>query len=192
MCCNQDVTEYESPLQISQKVLTPSQKNEKTKTNKLIKGFGIVVFVFAIGITFYTVKENYDGNNVTQSISVEKDKPKIIEKQKKEVKKQIEKKPQKKEEQKLELRKMLKNHPDFKDYYITLNELDVILKKISTKWPNGEWTKQIVLDNHKRIRVYCTHPLEFDGTYITEMTEGQLGSLYENTDPNLNLDKMPF
>ena len=93
---------------------------------------------------------------------------------------------------KLELRKMLKNHPDFKDYYITLNELDVILKKISTKWPNGEWTKQIVLDNHKRIRVYCTHPLEFDGTYITEMTEGQLGSLYENTDPNLNLDKMPF
>ena len=73
---------------------------EKTKTNKLIKGFGIVVFVFAIGITFYTVKENYDGNNVTQSISVEKDKPKIIEKQKKEVKKQIEKKPQKKEEQK--------------------------------------------------------------------------------------------
>ncbi len=59
---------------------------------------------------------------------------------------------------KLELRKMLKNHPDFKDYYITLNELDVILKKISTKWPNGEWTKQIVLDNHKRIRVIVLIP----------------------------------
>ena len=93
---------------------------------------------------------------------------------------------------KLELRKMLKNHPDFKGYYITLNELDVILKKISTKWPNGEWTKQIVLDNHKRIRVYCTHPLEFNGRYITEMTEGELGKLYENEDPNINLDKMPF
>ena len=52
---------------------------EKTKTNKLIKGFGIVVFVCAIGITFYTIKENYDGNNITQSISVEKDKPKKIE-----------------------------------------------------------------------------------------------------------------
>ena len=73
---------------------------EKTKTNKLIKGFGIVVFVCAIGITFYTIKENYDGNNIAQSISVEKDKPKKIEKQKKEVKKKIEKKPQKKEEQK--------------------------------------------------------------------------------------------
>ena len=73
---------------------------EKTKTNKLIKGFGVVVFACAIGITFYTIKENYDGNNITQSISVEKDKPKKIEKQKKEVKKKIEKKQQQKEEQK--------------------------------------------------------------------------------------------
>ena len=73
---------------------------EKTKTNKLIKGFGIVVFVCAIGITFYTIKENYDGDNITKSISVEKDKPKKIEKQKQEGKKKIEKKSQKKEEQK--------------------------------------------------------------------------------------------
>ena len=72
---------------------------EKTKTNKLIKVFGIVVFVCAIGITFYTIKENFDRKNITQSIPVEKDKPKI-EKQKQEVEKKIEKKPQKKEEQK--------------------------------------------------------------------------------------------
>ena len=73
---------------------------EKTKTNKLIKVFGIVVFVCAIGITFYTIKENYDGKNITQSIPTEKDKPKKVEKQKQEVKKKIEKKPEKKEEQK--------------------------------------------------------------------------------------------
>ena len=72
---------------------------EKTKTNKLIKGFGVVVFICAIGITFFTLKENYDGSNVTQSVQVEKEKPKKIEKQK-EVKKKIEKKPPKKEEQK--------------------------------------------------------------------------------------------
>ncbi len=72
---------------------------EKTKTNKLIKGFGIVVIVCAIGITFYTVKENYDGNNITKSIPVEKDNPKKIEKQK-EVEKKVEKKPQIKEQQK--------------------------------------------------------------------------------------------
>ena len=72
---------------------------EKTKTNKLIKGFGVVVFVCAIGITFFTLKENYDGSDVTQSVSVVKEKPKKLEKQK-EVKKKTEKKLQKKEEQK--------------------------------------------------------------------------------------------
>ncbi len=72
---------------------------EKTKTNKLIKGFGVVVFICAVGITFFTLKENYGGKDVTQSVQVEKEKPKKIEKQK-EVKKKIEKKPQKKEEKK--------------------------------------------------------------------------------------------
>ncbi len=72
---------------------------EKTKTNKLVKGFGVVVFVCAIGITFFTLKERYDGIDVTQSVQVEKEKSKKIEKQK-EVKKKIEKKPPKKEEQK--------------------------------------------------------------------------------------------
>ena len=72
---------------------------EKTKTNKLIKSFGVVVFVCAIGIIFFTFKENFYQNNTTQSVQAEKDKPKKIEKQKKEVKKKIEKKQLKKEEQ---------------------------------------------------------------------------------------------
>ena len=71
---------------------------EKTKTNKLIKGFGIVVFLFAMGIVFFTLKENFNEKNVNQLVEVEKDKTKKIEKQK-EVKKKIEK-PQKKEQQK--------------------------------------------------------------------------------------------
>ena len=53
----------------------------------------------AIGIVFFTLKENFNANNVTQLIQDEKDKPKKIEKQK-EVKKQPEKKPQKKIEEK--------------------------------------------------------------------------------------------
>ena len=72
---------------------------EKTKTNKLIKGFGIVVFVCAIGIIFFTLKENFYENNTTQLVQVEKDKPKKIEKQK-QVKKQPETKPQKRIEEK--------------------------------------------------------------------------------------------
>ena len=63
---------------------------EKTKTNKLIKGFGVVVFICAIGIIFFTFKENFYQNNTTQSVQAEKDKAKKIEKQK-EVKKKEEK-----------------------------------------------------------------------------------------------------
>ena len=37
---------------------------EKTKTNKLIKGFGIVVFVCAIGIVFFHIKENFNEKNI--------------------------------------------------------------------------------------------------------------------------------
>ena len=85
----------------------------------------------------------------------------------------------------LNLRRVLKKSEEFKDIYFSLNEIEIALKKISTKWPNGEWTKQIVLSGGKRIRVYCTHPIEIEGTYITEMSEGELGQLYEE-------DKVPF
>ena len=72
---------------------------EKTKTNKLIKGFGIVVFVCAIGIIFFTLKETFDENNITQTVQIERDKSKKIEEQKK-VKKEVEKKSQKKVDEK--------------------------------------------------------------------------------------------
>ena len=76
-----------------------TSKVEETKTNKLVKGFGLVVFIFAIGIIFFTLKENFDSNN-TQLVQAEKDKPKKIEKQKEVKKKVIEKKPEKKIEEK--------------------------------------------------------------------------------------------
>ena len=72
---------------------------EKTKTNKLVKGFGVVVIVCATGIVFFTFKENFYQNNETQLVKTEKDKPQKIEKQK-EVKKKIEKKPKIQKEQK--------------------------------------------------------------------------------------------
>jgi len=90
---------------------------------------------------------------------------------------------------KLQLRKMLSQVDDFKDIYFNLNEIDNVLKKVSTKWPNGEWTKQIVLSNGKRVRVYCTHPIKVNGQFLTEMTEGELGKLYENTDFNWVFDR---
>ena len=71
---------------------------------------------------------------------------------------------------KLDIRRILKKSEEFESIYISLNEIEMALKKISTKWPNGEWTKQIILSDGKRIRVYCTHPIKINETYITEMT----------------------
>ena len=48
----------------------------------MVKGFGIVVFVCAIGIVFFTVKENFDKTNKIQLVQIDKDKSKKIEKQK--------------------------------------------------------------------------------------------------------------
>tara|TARA_B100000886_G_scaffold184357_1_gene126502 strand:- start:1088 stop:2614 length:1527 start_codon:yes stop_codon:yes gene_type:complete len=75
-------------------------KVEETKTNKLVKGFGALVLIFAIGIIFFTLKENYDLNDKTKLVEIKKEKPKQIEKQK-EVKKEPEKKPEKKVPEKL-------------------------------------------------------------------------------------------
>ena len=72
---------------------------EKSKANQLVKGFGIVVFICAIGIIFFSLKESYYENDKPKLVQIEKEKPKKIEKQK-EVKKEAEKKPQKKIEQK--------------------------------------------------------------------------------------------
>jgi len=86
---------------------------------------------------------------------------------------------------KLDIRRVLKKSEEFKDIFFNLTEIEIALKRVSTKWPNGEWTKQIVFSDGKRKRVYCTHPIEIDGTYITEMSEGELGKLYEK-------DEVPF
>ena len=54
-----------------------TSKVEEKKTNKLIKVFGIAVFVCAIGIIFFTVKENFEFNK-SQLVQIEKEKPKKI------------------------------------------------------------------------------------------------------------------
>ena len=74
-----------------------TSKVEVSKANKLVKGFGVVIFVCAIGIVFFTLKENYNSDNKDQLVQVEKEKSKRIEKQK-EVKKKSEKKIEKKAE----------------------------------------------------------------------------------------------
>ena len=76
-----------------------TSKVEESKTNKLVKSFGIAVFICALGVIFFTLKENYNQNDKTNLVQIEKEKQKKNEKQK-EVKKEPEKKPQKKIEEK--------------------------------------------------------------------------------------------
>jgi len=38
-------------------------------------------------------------------------------------------------------------------------------------------------------REYYTHPIKVNGQFLTEMTEGELGKLYENTDFNWVFDR---
>jgi len=90
---------------------------------------------------------------------------------------------------KLDLNKILKLSKDFKGVYFTLNTIESFLKSKNTKWENGEDTKQVVLSDGKRKRCYCMHPKEVldpNGNvterYITELTEGELGKLYEEKD----------
>ena len=70
-------------------------KVEETKTNKLVKSFGIVVIICSIGIIFFTLKENFVTDNKVQTVKIEKEKSKKIEKEK-EIKKKVEKKTSKK------------------------------------------------------------------------------------------------
>ena len=62
------------------------------------------------------------------------------------------------------------------------------ISNISIFNPSSKQADKVAInisEEGKRIRVYCTHPIQVEGTYITEMSEGELGQLYEG-------EKVPF
>ncbi len=76
-----------------------TSKVEVSKANRLVKGFGIVIFVCAVGIVFFTLKENYNQSDLNQLVKIDQESKKKTEIQK-EVKKEAKKKPEKKAEEK--------------------------------------------------------------------------------------------
>ena len=70
-------------------------KVEVSRANKLVKGFGAVIFICAIGVIFFTLKENFDPSDKPQVVEIEKEKSKKIDKPK-----EAKKIPQKKVEEK--------------------------------------------------------------------------------------------
>ena len=76
-----------------------TSKVEVSKANRLVKGFGIVIFVCAVGIVFFTLKENYNQSDLNQLVKIDQESKKKTEIQK-EVKKEAKKKAEKKAEEK--------------------------------------------------------------------------------------------
>jgi hypothetical protein len=80
-----------------------------------------------------------------------------------------------------DLFKALNKHPDYNKVFKSVSILTKYIKSKSTKWGNGEYTRQIIKPDGKKKRVYQTHPYEHDGKYLVDMTEGELGKLYTGT-----------
>ena len=142
---------------------------EKTKTNKLIKGFGIIVFICAIGITFLTLKENYDGNYVNKSVKVEKDKPKKIEKQK-EVKKKIEKKPQIKTEKQVKKPEAKKEKSPSQVTELVLPNLNIKTETVLSLFEDVEYDLKTVRYQKRVKPIYFTQfPKDLDEIKDTKL-----------------------
>ncbi len=142
---------------------------EKTKTNKLVKGFGIVLFVCAIGIGFFTLKENYDGNNITESFKVEKDKTKKIEKQK-EVKKKIEKKPQKKVQKEIKKPEQKKEKSPSQVTELVLPNLNIKTETVLSLFEDVEYDLKTVRYQKKVKPIYFTQfPKDLDEIKDTKL-----------------------
>ena len=103
-------------------------KVEETKTNKLVKGFGAVIFICAIGIIFFTIKENYNQSDKPKLVQVEKNKLKKDEKQK-QVKNKTKEKPQKK----LEVKKNIEPKPETKKEKSPSQVTELVLPNLNIK-----------------------------------------------------------
>ncbi|WP_440634294.1 primase-helicase family protein [Candidatus Pelagibacter sp. HIMB1746] len=73
----------------------------------------------------------------------------------------------------------LKKHQDFKNLYFNLESVESYLKDNCCKWPNGKLTVQLRCANGSRPRVYLMEHREHEGKLITDMTDRELGILYE-------------
>lgn len=62
--------------------------------------------------------------------------------------------------------------------YWGLSELTDYIKRRAIPWKNGKLTRQIKT-SQGYIRVYQTHPFTFNDKELQDLSEGELGSLFE-------------
>ena len=73
---------------------------------------------------------------------------------------------------------ILKKHPEFKDIFFRLSDVEQFLKEHSSVWPNGKRTMQIRCCDGSRPRVFLIENLEIENKEISSMTDTQLGNIY--------------
>ena len=78
----------------------------------------------------------------------------------------------------LDLKRILKRSEEFKEIFFQINDITSFLKSKNTKWANGDDTRQAVLPDGKKKRVYNMHPVCVDGSHLVDKTEGELGEIY--------------
>ncbi len=147
-----------------------TSKVEVSQANKLVRGFGIVVFICAIGIIFFTVKEKYIQSDKPKLVKIEKEKPKKIEKQK-EVKKKLEKKPQKEiEEKKVEKPEPKKEKSPSQVTELVLPNLNIKTETVLSLFKDVEYDLKIVRYQKKVKPIYFTQfPKDLDEIKDTKL-----------------------
>jgi len=73
---------------------------------------------------------------------------------------------------------ILKKHPEFKDIFFRLSDVEQFLKEHSSVWPNGKRTMQIRCSDGSRPRVFLIENLEVENKEISEMSDTELGNIY--------------
>ena len=73
---------------------------------------------------------------------------------------------------------ILKKHPEFKDIFFRLSDVEQFLKEHSSVWPNSKRTMQIRCSDGSRPRVFLIENLEVENKEISEMSDTELGNIY--------------
>tara|TARA_B100000900_G_scaffold413607_1_gene438013 strand:- start:612 stop:2138 length:1527 start_codon:yes stop_codon:yes gene_type:complete len=143
---------------------------EKTKTNKLVKGFGVLIALVAVGIGFFTLKENFEFKNKTQIVEIEKKEPKKIEKPKKEVKKKLDKKPKKKEEKVVKKPEPKKEKSPSQVTELVLPNLNIKTETVLSLFEDVEYDLKTVRYQKKVKPIYFTQfPKDLDEIKNTQL-----------------------
>ena len=147
-----------------------TSKVEVSKANRLVKGFGIVIFVCAVGIVFFTLKENYNQSDLNQLVKIDQESKKKTEIQK-EVNKEAKKKPEKKvEEKKVEKPEPKKEKSPSQVTELVLPNLNIKTETVLSLFKDVEYDLKTVRYQKRVKPIYFTQfPKDLDEIKDTKL-----------------------